>query len=525
MKNDILKSLKVNNLRKNSKIKIQQLLDASTKIILQTQTMGMDDCFRHNEPQNMPKADFWSWYNDNYADMTIRIERTNDVVSRVIISDCKYHFSNDVILTFDPADIEVIESGEDIELKTLDDYLENKEGEREVSSINVIWSESYEFTDNETLTLDEYNEKSRVEAINTGRGKGYTKTKVNIVFSDGTSEIFRHDIDADYPTIDIYYLAVSRIQLISKPLKIRLTYPQVVQALEDGYVSPLNSTEKRPTPPEDDSSRRVVSLGDFKARTEAKRERLLERAEKASAESDRYYKESKERASHIPFGQPILVGHHSEARARRDAERIYNDMGKSVMASKKAAHLESRAHSVGTNGIASDDPEAITKLKEKLASLVRAQEMMKAANKVIKSAHMSEDDKIEYMITSLGMKKETAIKTLEPDYLGQRGFPSYSLSNNNATIRKTRERIEELEALHNQAPFNERGELEGLEWDLYEDDGRIKFSFSAKPSEEVRNILKSNGFKWSRTSNAWVRKITSSAVYATKTILKQFDEV
>lgn len=33
---------------------------------------------------------------------------------------------------------------------------------------------------------------------------------------------------------------------------------------------------------------------------------------------------------HIPFGQPILVGHHSERRARKDAERIGDGMRKSI---------------------------------------------------------------------------------------------------------------------------------------------------------------------------------------------------
>ena len=32
----------------------------------------------------------------------------------------------------------------------------------------------------------------------------------------------------------------------------------------------------------------------------------------------------------IPFGQPILIGHHSEKRARKDAERIENGMKRAV---------------------------------------------------------------------------------------------------------------------------------------------------------------------------------------------------
>ena len=37
-------------------------------------------------------------------------------------------------------------------------------------------------------------------------------------------------------------------------------------------------------------------------------------------------------ADNIPFGQPILVGHHSEKHARRDAERIENGMRRAICA-------------------------------------------------------------------------------------------------------------------------------------------------------------------------------------------------
>lgn len=48
-------------------------------------------------------------------------------------------------------------------------------------------------------------------------------------------------------------------------------------------------------------------------------------------------------ADNIPFGQPILVGHHSERRARRDAEKIDNGMRKSVNLWKTSQYWEMRA--------------------------------------------------------------------------------------------------------------------------------------------------------------------------------------
>ncbi|PSW27314.1 ltrC-like protein [Photobacterium phosphoreum] len=358
------------------------------------------------------------------------------------------------------------------------------------------------------------------EALEIGRDQGYAKTKINIHLANGELFVHRHDIDADYPTltIDLAHCSYKAIQTMVKPL---FTYEQVKQALDAEYVSPLNHDGKQPepTPTNDKNCRSVVSFGDYKDRIESKRDRLESRAEKATQQSNDYYKASKDRAHFIPFGQPILVGHHSENRARRDADRIYNDMGKSVAAGKKAEYLENKAANLGKNGIASDDPEAIQKLKSKLEALESAQEKMKAANKVIKSKHMTDNDKIEYLITTLNFTEKQAPVLLEGDFASCIGFSISALTSNNANIRQTKLRLEELEVMHNQEPLNDSGEVEGLSWSLYEEEGRIKFSFDGKPSEAVRNVLKSNGFKWSRYSMAWVRKITANAVFSTKRMI------
>lgn len=49
-------------------------------------------------------------------------------------------------------------------------------------------------------------------------------------------------------------------------------------------------------------------------------------------------------ADNIPLGQPILVGHHSEKHARRDAEKIENGMRKAVNMWRTAEYWKDRAH-------------------------------------------------------------------------------------------------------------------------------------------------------------------------------------
>ncbi|HGF7522219.1 TPA: DUF3560 domain-containing protein [Vibrio cholerae] len=413
-KNEFLSAFKGGKLRKNSRNKIQMMLDFADSLVLKTQSMGIDDCWNANEPRSLDKADFWEWFENNYSDMVIFLTVRNGFLSKVEFCDCIYHFSNDLVMYFTP---------------------------------------------------DE------------------------------------------------------------KKLKPKFTLEQVSQAIAQGFISPLNHDRKHTlyhtSSAIDDNSRRVVSLGDYKSRLELKKERLNELSNKASIESEKFYKSSKDRASHIPFGQPILVGHHSEKRARRDAERIYNDMGKSVKASKKADYYERRAESIGSAGIASDDPDAIKKLKSKLESLQSSQNRMKAINKIIRSKNLSDNEKIEYMVNKQNLSEPQANELLYPNF-GPIGFADFTLQNNSAKIRNTKLRLSELEKLHNQKPFDERGEVMGMSYFLYEEDGRIKFTFDNIPDESVRRVLKSNGFKWSRVSRAWVRKMTANAVSDTNRILKSF---
>ncbi|PMG96817.1 DUF3560 domain-containing protein [Vibrio lentus] len=536
-KNEFLKRFSGHKLRKNAKAKITKLLEYADTLILKTQSMGMDDCFRSNEPVTMDKSEFWDWYEKNYSDMVILLTIREGALVKVQVCDCIYHFSNDVVMTFsldgeepqstiiegECSEVEGTEEvKEPVQLAPFDQYV-HLEKTAVVKQVIIDWSESNLLSDGNAYTLDDYNKKASQEAMEVGRNNGYTKTMMYIEFDNGDLERFRHDIDADHPTLNHYYAAVTETKLMGLS-KVRFTFEQVTKALIDGYLSPLNSDEKKPTPPPQDNTREVVALGDYQERQEAKRDRLEERAAKAAAVSNERFNTASTLGKMLPFGQPILVGHHSEAKHRKHAESINTNMRKSVEAQDKAEYLSRRADSVGSAGIASDDPEAVEKLKKKLEGLIKSHELMKAVNKIVRSSHMTEEDKIEYLVNTHGQTEERAKKLLRPcEFFGKFGFDAYALQNSNANIRTTRKRLEHLEALHNEAPLQGNGEAMGTAWELYEEEGRIKFSFDGIPAEEVRKKLKSNGFKWSRYSKAWVRKLTPNAVFVTKRLITLFD--
>lgn len=65
-------------------------------------------------------------------------------------------------------------------------------------------------------------------------------------------------------------------------------------------------------------------------RAEDRADRFEDYSEKRASEAHTAREAVAAIADHIPLGQPILVGHHSERHARRDAERIENGMRRAV---------------------------------------------------------------------------------------------------------------------------------------------------------------------------------------------------
>jgi hypothetical protein len=100
-------------------------------------------------------------------------------------------------------------------------------------------------------------------------------------------------------------------------------------------------------------------------------ERLEERADKAAGRANAAHEASRSLAERIPLGQPILVGHHSERRARRDVERIQAGAHKSAEESKRAQTLADRAAGAAANEAHKADGPAIMRRIERLETEAR----------------------------------------------------------------------------------------------------------------------------------------------------------
>ncbi|MER6604241.1 DUF3560 domain-containing protein [Streptomyces parvus] len=126
----------------------------------------------------------------------------------------------------------------------------------------------------------------------------------------------------------------------------------------------------------DNADRR--SFSDAEKEREEKAEGRAERfggyAASATQNSEAAWKSSHEISERFAFGQPILVGHHSEGRARRDHARMDNAMRKSIGERDRADHWTGRAQAAANYERFKKDPGRTLRRLDKLRADLRAVE-------------------------------------------------------------------------------------------------------------------------------------------------------
>jgi hypothetical protein len=250
----------------------------------------------------------------------------------------------------------------------------------------------------------------------------------------------------------------------------------------------------------------------YEQKVEARRSRLEARAERLRKEGEGRITKAREMASIIPFGQPILVGHHSEKSDRAYRGKIHSNFAKGFETLNVADEVAAKAASVGTGGVSSDDPDAIAKLRDQLAELEALQAKMTAANKLVRK-----QDRLG--LASMGYSEQQIEALLTPDFAGRIGHAAFQLTNNSASIRRIKQRVETLE--RNAARETKAEErADGIRIVENAEANRLQIFFPGKPADDVRSALKSAGFRWSPTEGAWQRQLNNAARYAAEHALK-----
>ena len=228
----------------------------------------------------------------------------------------------------------------------------------------------------------------------------------------------------------------------------------------------------------------------------AKAERYKTLASKAKVEANQTHEKAQQMADVIPFGQPILTGHHSEKSDRSFRARIDKTYEKSFELSAKAEYYKKKAENTeNPYAISSDDPEVVIKLKQKIEVLEKQREIVKGK-------------------TNEDIWKERG----SPQSLQGWDFKRVELESLSRKVSDAKKRIQDVERTKSIPARNET--IKGVNLVVDQQDNRVKLFFPSIPSEETRKKLKSYGFHWSPQNKAWQRQTSNAAVYYAEEVLK-----
>lgn len=172
----------------------------------------------------------------------------------------------------------------------------------------------------------------------------------------------------------------------------------------------------------------------------------------------------------------------------------------------------------GKEIIKSSDERAVEKLEEKLEDLKDTQERMKTANKAVR---MKDVEAGNDLLREMGYSEENIKELRMQDYIGRIGYPPYLLTNNNQNIHRIEARLKQLKEVKEKGDSEQDYSEIGFTLKENTEDMRIQLFFEGKPEPEIRDILKSNAFKWSPKNGCWQRQLTNNAKYATKRVVEQ----
>lgn len=149
--------------------------------------------------------------------------------------------------------------------------------------------------------------------------------------------------------------------------------------------------------------------------------------------------------------------------------------------------------------------------QRKLADLEIKQEGMREFHKLTRK-HKSAAP--EFIIEAARQEEipESAISEAWTGFSGNDSLhiAPFTLTNNNANIKRVRERITALESR-----IDFQNTFEGIEFEggsVVVEDGRIKVFNDTKPEQEIIDLFKKNGFRWSPNWKCWTRQLTGNAM-------------
>jgi hypothetical protein len=190
------------------------------------------------------------------------------------------------------------------------------------------------------------------------------------------------------------------------------------------------------------------------------------------------------------------------ARMNKRADICHRRLNEYLDGGKMALQAAIRTLRPDLRAIISGDVDAIDRLTVKIESAERAQASMKEANKAIRTHAKAGEAHQVAALMEIGYSEALALELLHPRFNNGQGFPTYSLTNNNANIRRMKERLEQISKAQSCEVVTVKCEG-GISLEDDAPANRVRLFFPGKPAEEIRADLKSNGFRWAPSLGAW----------------------
>lgn len=163
----------------------------------------------------------------------------------------------------------------------------------------------------------------------------------------------------------------------------------------------------------------------------------------------------------------------------------------------------------------------IAVLRQEIDVATAQLDMMKTANRIVrgKPKNRRTQVKIDCLI-ALGVGPAVAASLFVEDFAGRYGYPSFELTSARTAIKRKEERIVELERRDELANREDIDHvLMGVTVTLSFIDDRIRIRHDTIPEKEIRQSLKSSGWRWSRREGAWQRQLTENAILSAEALL------
>lgn len=205
------------------------------------------------------------------------------------------------------------------------------------------------------------------------------------------------------------------------------------------------------------------------------------------------------------------------------ADKAYQLAADHLKAASLSVERAAFPHGAPGGPIRASNPDAPDLLRAEIERRRAMHATMKAANAAIRSV---KGDDVEAMVQAVvdatGFREPKARRIVAPPekWMG-RGFAGYALSGELAEIKRLEGRLAAIEANRARGNVERIHDTTAGEVRIVEngDAARIQLFFDGKPASEVRDLLKSSGFRWAPSEGAWQRHLNNGGRYAAECIL------